>query len=139
MSVTTIEHVGRVDEVTRNDIRVTITSKSACAGCHARNVCTAAETKDKVIVISKPIENFIVGEEVKVIMRQSLGFKALFYGYVLPVIILVVALVIFSLLGVSEIKSAIFAILLLVPYYLLLRLFRKKLEKQFAFSIEKLG
>lgn len=139
MSSRSIEHVGRVDEVTLNDIRVTITSKSSCASCSARQACLASQTSEKVIVVSKPSCNFIVGEEVKVIMRESMGFKALFYGYVLPVLVLVAALVLFIFLGLSEIHSALFAILLLVPYYLILRVFRKKLERQFSFNIEKLG
>lgn len=139
MSESSIEHLGRVDEVTRNDIRVTIISKSACAACHAQKACSVADTSEKTIVISKPSVNFIVGESVKVIMKESLGFKALAYGYLVPVLILIVSIVVFTLVGISEINSGILSILMLVPYFVLLRVFRQKIEKQFSFSIEKIG
>lgn len=139
MSESSIEHLGRVDEVTRNDIRVTIVSKSACAACHAQKACSVAESSEKTIVISNPPANFIVGENVKVIMRKSLGFKALAYGYLFPVLILIVSIIVFTLVGFSEVNSGILSISMLLPYYVLLRIFRQKIEKQFSFSIEKIG
>jgi len=71
-------------------------------------------------------------------MQQSLGFKALFLGYILPLIVLVVSLFVFNALGFSESVSGLLSLAVLVPYYLMLYLFRKSIEKQFHFDIEKL-
>lgn len=138
MQATTIEHLGRIDEVTDNDIIVTIVSKSACSGCHARSACSVADTQEKTIVISKPTQNYIVGENVKVIIKESLGFKALTYGYLLPMMLVIISLFVFSALEFSEAIAGLFSLLTLVPYYIIIRLFRQKLSKQFAFSIDKI-
>ncbi len=91
-----IEHLGRVDAVTPNDIRVVIVSQSACASCHANGACTASDSAEKVVVITKSNHNYLVGETVKVLLKQSLGFKALFLGYILPLIVIIVSLFVFS-------------------------------------------
>jgi sigma-E factor negative regulatory protein RseC len=133
-----IEHLGRVDAITANDIRVVIISQSACASCHAKGACTTADVAEKQVVISKPYHSYTVGETVKVTMKQSLGYKALFLGYILPLIVLLVSLFVFNALGFSEGLSGLLSLGVLVPYYLILYLFRKRIEKEFYFDIEKL-
>jgi len=132
-----IEHLGRVDAITATDIRVTIISQSACASCHAKGACSAADVAEKQVVVSRSYHNYTVGETVKVTMQQSLGFKALFLGYILPLIVLVASLFVFNALGFSESVSGLLSLAVLVPYYLMLYLFRKRIEKQFHFDIEK--
>jgi len=134
-----IEHLGRVDAVTPTDIRVIITSQSACASCHAKGACTASDTSEKVVVITRSNHNFFVGEIVKVLLRRSLGYKALFLGYILPLIVLIVSLIIFTIAGINEGISGLLALLMLIPYYLILYLFKSSLAKRFTFEIEKLS
>jgi len=134
-----IEHLGRVDAITRNDIRVTIVSQSACATCHAKGACTAADVEEKVVAITKPNHNFMVGETVKVVMKQSQGFKALMLGYIYPLILVLVALFTLSAMGLSDEKSGLITLALLVPYYGIVYLFRNKISKKFNFQIEKLN
>ncbi|MGE0078877.1 MAG: SoxR reducing system RseC family protein [Bacteroidales bacterium] len=134
-----IEHLGRVDAITPNDVRVVIVSQSACASCHAKGACTASDSTEKIVVITKPNHNFLVGETVKVLLKESLGFKALFLGYILPLIVIIVALFSFSALGLSEVKAGLLSLLMLIPYYLVLYLFKNAIAKQFNFDIEKLS
>ena len=134
-----IEHLGRVDAVTPTDIRVIITSQSACASCHAKGACTASDSSEKVVVITKSNHNFFVGEIVKVLLRRSLGYKALFLGYILPLIVLIVSLVIFTVAGINEGMAGLLSLLMLIPYYLILYLFKNAITKQFNFEIEKLS
>ncbi len=135
---TLIEHLGRIDAVTPNDIRVVITSQSACASCHAKGACSASDVSEKIVVVSKTNHNFLVGETVKVLLKQSLGFKALFLAYILPFIVVITAL--FSLSSfVSEGIAGILALLSLIPYYAILYFFKNKISKQFNFDIEKIS
>lgn len=135
---TLIEHLGRIDAVTPNDIRVVIISQSACASCHAKGACSASDVSEKIVVVSKTNHNFLVGETVKVLLKQSLGFKALFLAYILPFIVVVTALFIFSSI-VSEGIAGILALLSLIPYYAILYFFKNKISKQFNFDIEKIS
>lgn len=133
-----IEHLGRVEAITANDIRVVIISQSACASCHAKGACTMADVAEKQVVVSKPYHSYTVGETVKVTMKQSLGYKALFLGYILPLIVLLVSLFVFNALGFSEGMSGLLSLGVLGPYYFILYAFRKRIEKEFYFDIEKL-
>jgi sigma-E factor negative regulatory protein RseC len=133
-----IEHLGRVDAVTPNDIRVVIISQSACASCHAKGACTASDVSEKIVVISKTNHNFLVGETVKVLLKQSLGFKALFLGYILPLIVVIVSLFTYSAF-LSEGKAGLLSLATLLPYYAILYLFKNKISKQFNFDIEKIS
>ncbi|KAB2868410.1 MAG: SoxR reducing system RseC family protein, partial [Bacteroidales bacterium] len=124
--------------VTPNDIRVVITSQSACASCHAKGACSASDVSEKIVVVSKSNHNYFVGETVKVLLKQSLGYKALFLGYILPLIVLLIALFSYSAF-MSESKAGLLALATLLPYYAILYFFRNKIARQFNFDIEKIS
>lgn len=69
-------------------------------------------------------------------MEESLGHKAVLMGYVLPLIVLVGSIVLFLSFFKNEGLAALLSILMLVPYYFILYLFRKRLRKEFRFRIE---
>ena len=137
MASGSIIHPGIVDSIEIDKISVRILSQSACSACHAKQACTVADMKDKIIdiFVDKP-KKWKVGEEVMVKMDESLGRKAVLLGYGLPFIILVVSIVIFLTILKSEGLAAVLSILMLVPYYFALYFFRKKLGKEFKFRIE---
>ena len=59
-----------------------------------------------------------------------------FYGYLLPLILMVIALVGVLKATHSEGAAALSALGVLVPYYVVLYLFRNKLKNKLSFSIE---
>ncbi|HOP05037.1 MAG TPA: SoxR reducing system RseC family protein [Tenuifilaceae bacterium] len=132
----TVDHLGKVVEITRNDVKVSIISHSACASCHASGVCGMADTAEKTVAVTKPNHGFILGQDVKVILKQSMGFKALFLGYLIPFMLVVTLLIAFNSMGFSELKSGLFSISALVPYYFVLYLLRDKISRSFNFDIE---
>jgi sigma-E factor negative regulatory protein RseC len=135
-----VYHDGTVVSFEGEKIRVKIISKSACADCHAKGACSAADMEEKYIDTIRPPmtqETFKEGDLVTVIMEQKLGRIALFYGFVLPFLVMVLVLFTLSGLGHSETKAGLLALSSLVPYYLLLFLFRKKVEKDFVFTLKK--
>ena len=80
-----VSHKGTVIEITEGNIKVEIINKSMCAACHAKGFCSAGDSKDKVIDV--PYWNngeYAVGDEVEVIMKKSMGFKAVWISYVIP-------------------------------------------------------
>jgi sigma-E factor negative regulatory protein RseC len=119
-------------------VQVKILSRSACGQCHARGMCTALEMEEKIIdtvpVSRDPLQ---IGDIVVVMMEEKLGWKAVFYGFFLPFIVMVTVLFVSYALGSSETKAALYGIGSLIPYYLLLNVFREKIEKDFVFKAEK--
>ncbi len=77
------------------------------------------------------------GQQVMVSMNESLGSKAVILGYVVPIFVLVVSIVVFLSVIRNEGLAALLSLLMLGPYYLLLYLFRDRLKKEFRFRIEK--
>jgi len=129
-------HDGTVISRKDNHVQVKITARSACAGCHAKSVCSAPDMQEKIIdaVTGEPLRP---GDTVTIKMYEKLGRLALVYGFILPFIVMVGVLFTLHLSGSSETKAALIAIGSLAPYYLLLYLFRKKVEKEFVFFAEK--
>jgi len=130
-----VSHDGKVVSTSGSHVQVKIISQSACAHCFARSACTAADMQEKIIdaVSSVPLKE---GDAVTVMMEEKLGWIALLYGFFLPFIVMISVLFLLYTLGSSEIKAALYGIGSLVPYYLVLYLFRKRIEKDFIFVIK---
>jgi sigma-E factor negative regulatory protein RseC len=130
-----IRHKGVVERVDGDTAVVRIAQTSACAACHAAKMCMASESREKRIEarITKPVN---VGQEVDVVVREELGWLAVVLAYVIPFVLLVAAVAGLDRLGWSEGLAGTGALLSVAVYYLILRLFRDKLQRKFTFYIE---
>jgi sigma-E factor negative regulatory protein RseC len=133
-----IEHKGRIDSIDHNKINVNFIALSGCASCHAKGVCTVADMQEKSVEVIDYTNQYQVGEEVNVTLRQALGFRALFLGYVLPFILVLILLIALSITTHNEAIAGIGALLVLLPYYVLLFILRDKIRKKFTFTINKI-
>ena len=132
-----ISHSGIVKSVNGNKIEVSIIAKSACSACHSKSMCSMSEMEEKVIDIYNFKENnYKAGDNVEVVMKLSLGNKAVILGYGIPFILLLSSLIITYNITNSEAISGIVVIFNLGIYYFLLSLFRKKLQNTFSFTIK---
>lgn len=133
-----IEHDGVVEKINGNHIVIRILQQSACSECHAKGACMAADKKEKLIDVNDVSGEFRVNERVVVQGKTSIGYKAVLWAFVLPLIILVGVLILaVSVWKMSEMQSALFAFLALVPYYFVLFLSRKKIAQTLQFTIKK--
>lgn len=133
-----VYHDGNVVSVSGNHVQVKIISKSACAECHAKGVCNASDMDEKLIDgVANPGHSFHIGEPVTLVMEEKLGWIAIFYAFGLPFLVMVSILILFSALGHSETFAALAGLASLLPYYLLLYVFRRKVEKDFLFKVEQ--
>ena len=127
---------GTVRKITGDDIIVEITVKSACANCHAKAMCSLSESKQefihaKSLYPSKPD----VGDKVEVVMRQSMGGKAVLIGYFFPFLVLIIALFAGYWLTKHEAVSVLIALGATAIYYIIIWKLHKKLSKQFIFYV----
>ncbi len=136
-----IEHEGTVLAVDKDYISVEILNKSACAACHAKAVCGASEESVKVVEIAQDIStlaaDYQVGERVNVVMSAAMGTQAIWIAYVVPLLVLMVSILVFSLCGAGEVAMGLGSLGIVAIYYLGVFLFRNKISKIFIFSIEK--
>ena len=132
-----IDHLGIVDRIEGDVAQVKINSESACSACHAKGVCGAADQEEKFLDVPLSGASYKTGEQVHVQVARRLGFKAVALGYFYPFLLLMAVLILLILIGVSELKAGSLALLSILPYYLILYLFRKRIESTFTFSIKK--
>ncbi len=131
-----MQHPGTVTSVKKGFVTVQITSLSACAACQAHSKCGFAESKTKTLDIPTALwQQYNVGEPVTVTIDHSRGLAATWWAYLLPAILLIAAVVAFSLAGFSEPLVILFSLFTLGLYILLLYILRKKLDSKFTLTI----
>lgn len=134
----TVEHIGKVQEVSANTVLVNIISQSACSACHAKGACGMADASEKTVQVNKPNHHYAIGQEVKVLLKQSLGYRALMLGYVTPFLIVLFTLILLTAFEVPEGRAGLASLSTLVPYYFGLYILRDRVSKQFSFDIESI-
>ena len=113
-----IKHAGVVDGVEGECVRVRILQSSACSACKVAAHCNASETKEKIIdVMDADASHYQKGDQVMVVADTAVGFRASLYGYLLPLILMVVTLVGVLADTHSEGLAALSALGILIPYY----------------------
>lgn len=131
-----IEHSGIVTSISGDQATVRFITSSACAGCQASGVCDASGTNEKIVTATSH-EKIHPGDRVSIIMKESLGFRALFLGYLFPFLLVLTLLIVLTLLSFSEVIAGVASLLLLPLYYYLLYLRKEKIGSKFSFIIKK--
>lgn len=76
------------------------------------------------------------GDQVTILMKQSMGYAALILGYIIPVVAVIAVLITLISLKVPELASGMIALTILIPYYLILFFFRKTINEKFTFTLK---
>lgn len=133
-----IVHDGIVREVHPDSVTVEMVCQSACAGCHAKGVCGASDEAVRFITLPPPpFELLNPGDKVYVELKSSMGLKAVWLSYVIPVAILMILILTLSSVGMQELYTGLLSIAGTGIYYLVIYLLRGRLSRQFYFSLKK--
>ena len=136
MSKNEISHKGVIKSITPELTTVEILSTSACAECHAKGMCGMSESKVKEISVpTDPYSVHEVGDEVQVMLKKSMGLKAVWISYVIPLFILMILILSLSSVTGNEAFVGLGSIAGVALYYLIIYLFRDRLAKDFVFYI----
>jgi sigma-E factor negative regulatory protein RseC len=134
-----IEHIGIVTDIHDDLVHVSFIARSACSECHAKGYCLESDSKEKSVDVIDRSGRFHQGETVNIVMKESLGYRAILLGFLLPFIVLILVLILVQSVTGNELKAGLSALAALVPYYLLLALFKNHLKNTFSFQLEKLS
>lgn len=132
----TIEHNGVVKTLRQGYADILIVQNSACSGCHAKSACTASDSAEKIIEVPYFSNDLQVGQKVTVIGSKTMGWKAVGYAFVLPFLLLMGMLIGVTTWGGDELTAGLSALGILIPYYLILYLFRNKMKNRFTFTLK---
>ena len=131
-----VSHEGIITNIKGDEVEVKILSKSACASCNIKTACNMSEMQEKIITINAPKnKNLSIGQEVKVSMALGQANRAVIFAYAIPSIILISIIFILNYLKIDEGINALISIGSLVPYYIILYLFKEKIKSKFKYEI----
>ena len=118
---------------------VRIVQTSACAACKAKAMCASAESAEKeMTVVLLGDEQWAVGNEVEVMVQQKMGWKAVVLAYLLPFFVMLAVMLIGNAIwAVREEILGTVALCAMAVYYLVLGMFKDKLQKEFSFTARK--
>ena len=122
-----VTHEGTVVKVDGNNVFVRIVQTSACASCSLSRHCNSAESKEKTVVEQAGADSFRVDESVLVSVSSSLGHKAVSLGFGIPLALLLAVVMAVSGLTGNEPLAALCGVGVLIPYYILLYVFRARI------------
>lgn len=133
-----VYHDGVIVGTQGERVQIKIISQSACSECHAKSACVASEMVEKIIDAHLlPGEVCTTGDLVTIEMASRLGRKAIFFAFIVPFLVMATTLFTAFALGVNESIAGICALLSLVPYYLLLKVFNARISRDFIFYARK--
>ncbi|MBR3076265.1 MAG: SoxR reducing system RseC family protein [Bacteroidales bacterium] len=132
-----ITHKGRIVAIDPDITTIEIISESACAACHAKGLCSLGESKVKEVQVRTSAWNLHqIGDEVEVVLKKAMGYKAVFIAYGMPLVVLFAALAILTQLGVGELYAGLGALGAVALCYLVIFLFRNKISKEYTFYLK---
>ena len=131
---------------------VRIVQTSACAACKAKAMCASAESAEKeMTVVLLGDGQWAIGDSVEVMVQQKMGWKAVVLAYLLPFFLMLAVMFVGNgllamgdgatgLLGDEAKREAVLgtvALCAMAVYYLVLGMFKDKLQKEFSFTAKK--
>jgi len=132
-----IRHEGVIKNIEGNVVQVQFVQQSACAHCEAKGHCNASESKEKIVEVEcADASSYSVGDNVVVMANQKVGFIAVFYGAVLPMIIMMAASIITAMTTKNELLAVLLGLGALSAYFVCLFFFRNQLKKTLRFELK---
>ena len=132
-----IAHKGRIVEIDQDFTTVQILVSSACSSCHAKGLCGMSEEEEKVIMVpTDPYQVYKAGDEVAVHTKMTMGLKAVWISYVIPLAVLMILILSLSSFIGNEYLVGGLSVAGVAVYYFIIWLLKDKLNDEFVFYIE---
>lgn len=132
-----IRHKGIITGI--DPLTAEIMTEEACTSCRAKGYCSfSGEKRKEITYLEEPADwKPVVGEVVWIEMRTRLGFKALWFGMGLPLIILGISITLGKLLDPAEWVLGFIAIMSIGIYYFVLYLLKYRIQNDFYFTVHR--
>ena len=133
-----VSHEGIVQSIDGDKVTVKMTVASACAGCHARHLCSSLDSRDK----SVEAENLYhlqleVGEKVMVTLQEKLAMKAVILCFLNPFLVMLVLFLLLNTLLQNELIATLGSLGSVAVYFFFVWLFRSKIARDYSFVVTK--
>ena len=134
--MTEVTHTGIITAIKHNIVCVEIMQKEACCNCALKEACTQT-TRQHIVDAECPNPlDYKVGQSVEVLISGRQAFIASLYGYIFPLILVIFSLFLGFIFTKDEIIAGLSGLGVLLPYYVLLWIFRSKLKEDLVIKIK---
>ena len=132
-----ISHKGKIVSITPQVTTVAFVQHGACSECHAAGLCSMGDVAEKVVELpTDPYNKHTGGDEVEVLLKASMGFKAVWLAYFLPLVVLLAVALGLIALCVGEVAAGLAGLGAVALYYGALWLFRDRFRNEYIFTIQ---
>ncbi|MFY0652764.1 MAG: SoxR reducing system RseC family protein [Cyclobacteriaceae bacterium] len=115
---TSIEHSGVITAVSDEKVTVFL-EKEECSSCNMKGFCGVTDAERNTFILNKDNlnEEYRRGDRVRLKINLNAGYKALFWAYLMPFLLVAFTIIFTLLMGVSEKWAGLISLLTLPPYY----------------------
>lgn len=131
-----IVHQGFVTGVKNNVAHVQLFERTECHDCRIKEFCGVTDEDRSHFDV--PQSNLRVGDEVVLDVKPSTGFKAMFWAYFFPFLLMLAILIIGQMAGIEDRWNGLMALIILIPYFFSLSRFKRLLKSQLHIEVTKL-
>jgi sigma-E factor negative regulatory protein RseC len=97
-----------------------------------------SDSEQKIVSVPYSLkDSFLPGEDVDVVLKASMGHKAVWLAYCIPLVVLLAVMFAALKAGASELAAAGLGICATAVYYFVIWLVREKLRTEYSFIIRK--
>ena len=129
-----IAHEATVVDIAENVLTLELIRTEACNSCAIKNICQ--QKKNMSVKVDNP-QSYTQGQKVNVFIEEKQAATAIFFGYILPLVLILAVL--FSILYFfnNEVLAACVSLIIFPLYYLFIYCFNKKLQKVLSARVEQ--
>lgn len=131
-----IAHLGIVTGRSGLKAEIRLIQPASCHSCQIKEFCGVTDDERSRFEVSD--STLCIGDHVSVQVSPASGFKATFWAYIFPFCLMFAVIAAGTALRLPEAPLAAAALLLLVPYFLLLRVFRHHFARHIHLHISRL-
>ena len=134
-----IQHQGEIVSIEGSHVRVMIVQQAACSGCKVRSMCSASESKEKMMDVYEDDADrkYKVGDTVLVCGTLAMGKRAVWMAFGVPLFVTVACmLVCLGVMHIDELLASAVWIALMGVYFYILYICKDRLAKKFALWIQ---
>lgn len=133
-SSSTISHKGLVLHCDADKAFVRLLDTAECHSCTIKEFCGKADDPDTFVIQR---DNLKVGDHVTLWLSNKTGYKAMFWAYVMPFILIATTIIIGTGMQADESVIGLISLLVLVPYFFGMYLLRDRVRNNFNLNVTK--
>ena len=132
--MTEITHQAVISDIKKNTLILELVRTEACNSCALKGIC---EEKRQISAQKTHDTKYNIGEKVNVYISEKQAFIAIFFGYILPLLLVLTTLSLCLFFSNDETTAALASLSVLPVYYIVLRFFEKNFKKTICVKIEQ--